>query len=283
MNTLTTAMLNMKLATITFLLLTLSLALVVKAKDVQVVTKLGPIKGQTVSSPYENLPVNQFLGIPYAKPPVENLRFLRPVPITEKWSEPLDATFFPSQCIQNKQLALSPFNEPLVLNRNFSEDCLYLNIWSPDVSVNDENNLKPVLVWIHGGALTIGTSSFDLYNGEVLSAAADALVVTINYRVSTLGFLYSSEVPEVGGNQGLFDQAAALEWIQEHIRYFGGDAKRVRIIKNFFVFIINYFNLFSGNHNGSKCRWLVSQFTCSFSGNEKLVSKCNYDVWCSSR
>lgn len=87
-----------------------------------------------------------------------------------------------------------------------------------------------VLIWIHGGALTIGTSSFDLYNGEVLAAAADAVVVTINYRVSTLGFLYSSEVAEVGGNQGLFDQAAALEWVQEHIRYFGGDPQRVTLM-----------------------------------------------------
>lgn len=227
---------------LTCLLLTLCLAVATKAKDVQVVTKLGPIKGQIVNSPYENLPVSQFLGIPYAKPPIKDLRFLRPVPITDKWTEPLDATTFPSQCIQNKELALSPFNEPLVLNRNFSEDCLYLNIWSPDVSVSSEDFLKPVLVWIHGGALTIGTSSFDLYNGEVLALAADAIVVTINYRVSTLGFLYSSEVAEVGGNQGLFDQAAALEWIQEHIRYFGGDAKKVCLM--YFLCLLIIFNLF---------------------------------------
>ncbi|KAH9410291.1 hypothetical protein TYRP_010049 [Tyrophagus putrescentiae] len=223
-------LINSKL--ISFILLTFGLALCAKGAEqvVQVVTKLGTINGQVVESPYEKQPVNQFLGIPYAKPPIENLRFLRPVPITEKWTEPLEATSFPAQCVQDKNLALAPFNEPLVLSRNFSEDCLYLNIWSPDVAVVSEEKLKPVLIWIHGGALTIGTSSFDLYNGEVLAAAADAVVVTINYRVSTLGFLYSSEVAEVGGNQGLFDQAAALEWVQEHIRYFGGDPQRVTLM-----------------------------------------------------
>ena len=165
--------------------------------------------------------LDRFLGIPYAKPPVGSLRFRRPVLLGEKWSKPRQAISWPNNCVQRKMFA------DRYRNGNFTEDCLYLNVWSPDVK---DSNLRPVLVWIHGGSFYIGGSSFDLYNGEMLSAKADAVIVTINYRVSTLGFLYSDEVTNIRGNQGMWDQAMALRWVKENIRQFGGDPDKITIM-----------------------------------------------------
>lgn len=192
---------------------------------VQVNISKGPIVGETIH--VQGKQVSRFLGIPYGQPPVGQLRFRRPLPV-QKWTEPVEALHWPNRCVQNTKF--NGNSEGLVLNLNTSEDCLYLNIWSPKVDQSDESKLLPVIVWIHGGILIVGTSSFELYDGETLCMRADAVVVTINYRLSTLGFLYSDELDDVKGNQGLWDQVLALEWVQENIRYFGGDPRKVTIM-----------------------------------------------------
>ncbi|KAH9399674.1 hypothetical protein TYRP_017664 [Tyrophagus putrescentiae] len=200
-----------------------------------VTTKLGPVVGEQIISSGCSKPVHRFLGIPYAKAPVGQFRFRRPVPLDTPWSEPLQATQWPPQC---PQFSATPFNkacEPYFKNSTHSEDCLKLNIWSPDVSgvfsAAEEGSLKrPVLVWIHGGGLVAGTASFDLYDGELFASEHDLVFVSFNYRLGTLGFFTAKSVPDINGNQGLFDQVAALQWVQENIRCFGGDPNKVTIM-----------------------------------------------------
>lgn len=168
-----------------FTLLALALILgTVTCEPITVTTSLGAIVGESISSPHPeaNRPVHRFLGIPYAQPPVGALRFHRPRPLETKWSTPIEATTYPSQCVQGDVAKSIPTHAQFLKNTNYTEDCLYLNIWSPNAQVESEEELKPVLVWIHGGALTVGTASFDLYDSEVLAAKADAVIVTINYR-----------------------------------------------------------------------------------------------------
>ena len=196
---------------------------------VQVTANSGPVVGETITAEYR--PIARFLGVPYARPPVGKLRFRKPLPV-QKWDKPLDASHWPKSCFQDMDHPFNALAKKLTLNDEVSEDCLYLNIWSPKVDVTDESKLKPVIVWIHGGALMVGSSALKWYNGETLAARSDAVVVTINYRLSGFGFLYSDEVDDVKGNQGLWDQAMALEWVQENIRYFGGDPKKVTIMGN---------------------------------------------------
>jgi len=115
----------------------------------------------------------RFLGVPYAKPPVGKLRFRRPVPIT-KWNETVRALNWPPNCMQKLSFVEQ------YQNQTTSEDCLYLNIWTPGVNV--EANGRSVLFFIHGGGFHFGSSSFDLYDGENLAAMSNSIVVSINYR-----------------------------------------------------------------------------------------------------
>jgi carboxylesterase type B len=118
--------------------------------------------------------VNVFLGIPYAEPPIGDLRFKKPLPVKQS-AQNINAIDWPNPC---SQIPKWPQN---YRNKNFSEDCLYLNIWSPLIS-DTSDELKPVMFWIHGGALLYGTSVEYYYSGEVLSTKGDVVVVTINYR-----------------------------------------------------------------------------------------------------
>jgi len=131
--------------------------------------------------------VNTFLGIPYAQPPVGPLRFRKPLPIEEP-KKIVDATEWRPACYQNDL-----FKE-ILINKSASEDCLFLNIWAPknDSERNYEDEpLRPVLFWIHGGAYISDSASRDIYNSEWLAAKSDAVVVTINYRLDIFGFLYT--------------------------------------------------------------------------------------------
>ncbi len=165
-----------------------------------------------------------FKGIPFALPPVGANRWKPPVPMPS-WSGVRDATEFGAACVQPKPRAGSIYaDEPPVM----SEDCLFLNIWTP------KNARKaPVFVWIHGGALTSGASNLSMYEGSKL-AGRGVVFVSINYRLGILGYLAHPELSVessegISGNYGLKDQIEALRWIQRNIAAFGGDPSKVTI------------------------------------------------------
>jgi para-nitrobenzyl esterase len=168
--------------------------------------------------------VDSFLGLPYAAPPIGNLRWRPPQPASS-WSGVRDATQFGPSCPQAQPQSANPFLPPGAI----SEDCLYLNVYAPPVSSNDQGG-RPVLVWIHGGGLV--QDGGRNYDGTKL-AAAGAVVVTINYRLGALGFLahpaLASRPGGPAGNYGLMDQQAALRWVQRNIARFGGDPHNVTI------------------------------------------------------
>jgi para-nitrobenzyl esterase len=164
-------------------------------------------------------------GIPYAQPPIGDLRFRAPQsPIP--WSGVRDATAFGLASVQSSRMTQSFFAanpEPL------GEDCLYLNIWSPGA----DDKRRPVLFWIHGGGFTFGSGSTPWYDGTAFATNGDEVVVTINYRLGALGFLYLADLggkeKELSSNCGLLDQVAALQWVRANIAAFGGDPDNVTI------------------------------------------------------
>lgn len=162
----------------------------------------------------------RFLGIPYAAPPVGDLRWRRPQP-PRPWSGVRDATRPGPISIQRDRAANSLFpidDEPQ------SEDCLYLNVWTAARSGGER---RPVIVWLHPGGFQFGSGSTSLYEGKAW-ARAGAVFVTINFRLSRLGFLahpalVAADDDGATGNYGLFDQIAALRWVRDNISEFGGD------------------------------------------------------------
>ncbi|XP_077554253.1 acetylcholinesterase-like isoform X2 [Haemaphysalis longicornis] len=189
-----------------------------------VVTTNGSVRGFIRNHTFGKL-VRVFYGIPYAQPPVGNLRFRKPVPKIS-WSGILDATIRPNSCVQALDCIYGNFNGSMMwnANTNMSEDCLKLNIWTPHP---DPNNVA-VLVWIYGGGFYSGTSTLDVYDATTLVARENVVVVSMNYRVASLGFLsFGNDM--VPGNAGLYDQHLALGWIKENICAFGGDENRITI------------------------------------------------------
>lgn len=175
-------------------------------------TESGPIRGTIEEG------VRVFLGIPYAAPPVGDLRWKPPQPVAS-WTQVKEVTAFGPACPQPRQDKWA-----------FSEDCLYLNVWTaakkPDVRM-------PVMVWIHGGGFNFGSASLREYNGKNL-AKKGVVVVTINYRLGPLGFLVHpllsrESAHKTSGNYGLLDQIAALKWVHENITAFGGDPGNVTV------------------------------------------------------
>ena len=162
-----------------------------------------------------------FLGIPFAAAPVGPLRWAPPAP-ADPWSGTLDAT-------RAGPAPWQPSGGPLdglvpgMGSAHQSDDCLNLNIWTPSTERS-----RPVLVWIHGGAFSLGAGSLSVYDGSRLAAATDSVVVTINYRLGALGFLVIDD-PTCTPNVGLLDQVAALEWVRDNIAAFGGDPGNVTI------------------------------------------------------
>ncbi|XP_043476976.1 juvenile hormone esterase-like [Leptopilina heterotoma] len=164
-----------------------------------------------------------FIGIPYAAPPIGNLRFRSPVP-GKSWDGVRSATETPNECPQ------------LLLNENVigNEDCLYLNVYSPIVNFNStleknihNGSLLPVMVWFHGGGFFSGSSDPKVFNPNYL-LQKDIILVTMNYRLGVLGF-FSTGNEFAPGNFGLKDQVMSLKWIQKNIQAFGGDPQRVTI------------------------------------------------------
>ena len=165
-----------------------------------------------------------FRGVPYAAPPINELRFRAPQP-HPGWDGIRDATEFAPIAPQEGMDALdallpSPPQEQ-------SEDCLYLNLWTPALDAHNHAAGRPVMLWIHGGAFTLGSGSEPLYSGANLALRGDVVVVTINYRLGALGFLHEPAVGET--NFGMRDMIAALRWVQDNIAGFGGDPGNVTI------------------------------------------------------
>jgi para-nitrobenzyl esterase len=186
------------------------------------VTTVSTTFGQLRGSQEAGLHV--FRGIPFAQPPVGPLRFRAPESPTP-WQGVRDATAFAPSALQ----AQTPISASLAMEvAETSEDCLYLNVWTPGTT-----GRRPVMVWIHGGAFVIGSGSQDLYNGAHLASRGDAVVVTINYRLGIFGFLHGrtlcGNALETSGNEGILDQVAALEWVRDEIASFGGDPGNVTV------------------------------------------------------
>ncbi|CAN8021976.1 unnamed protein product [Ixodes persulcatus] len=195
-----------------------------KVDPLLVHTTKGPIRGLATEAPSGKL-VDVFYGIPYAQPPVGRYRFRHPKP-TDPWKGVLDATVKPSSCYQTVDTFFGDFRGSLMwnVNTNMSEDCLTLNVWVPRPRPNN----SAVLVWIYGGGFYSGTSTLDVYDGRSLVAEERLVLVSMNYRVASLGFL-SLDHPEAPGNAGLFDQLMALQWIQDNIAAFGGNPRNVTL------------------------------------------------------
>jgi para-nitrobenzyl esterase len=191
-----------------------------ETRNTIVETKAGKIEGSHEHETYV------FKGIPYATPPVGRLRWMPPEP-HQPWEGIRQAFAFGTVAPQNE----SPFDvlEGLRVDEPQSEDCLFLNIWSPGL----DGSKRPVLVWIHGGAFCLGSGSQPVYRGTTLAKRGDAVVVTINYRLGMLGFLNLNEVTggriPATGNEGLLDQIAALEWVRDNISAFGGNPHNVTV------------------------------------------------------
>jgi len=183
-------------------------------------------QGKLVGSGGRGAEVRVYKGIPFAAPPVAGLRWKPPQP-PDHWQGVRRATEFGDSCPQPPYPSNGLFAGTTV---PISEDCLYLNIWTPAKSAGEQ---LPVMVWIHGGGFDRGTGSASGYDGENL-ARKGVVVVTINYRLGLLGLLalpeLAAESPHhSSGNYGLMDQIAALGWVQRNIAAFGGDARRVTI------------------------------------------------------
>ncbi|HNV77356.1 MAG TPA: carboxylesterase family protein [Gemmatimonadaceae bacterium] len=182
-------------------------------------TKDGAVRGIVAASG-----VHVFRGIPFAAPPVGDLRWKAPQP-TPKWSGARAANRFAAQCMQRRV-----FDDMVFRNAGTSEDCLYLNVWVPPTGASTR---RPVLVYFYGGGFSAGDGSEPRYDGERM-AARGIVVVTMSYRLGIFGFLahpeLSAESPgKASGNYGLMDQWAALRWVRDNIAAFGGDPAQVTI------------------------------------------------------
>ncbi|GAB4324207.1 MAG: carboxylesterase/lipase family protein [Dehalococcoidia bacterium] len=185
-------------------------------------TALGSLAGRT-----EDNGILTFKGIPFARPPIGELRWKPPQP-PEPWDGVRDASTFGPAPLQQRVTAGALTILGFGADERQDEDCLYLNIWTPAL-----DGARPVMVWITGGAFYLGSGSQPLYDGRFLARRGDVVVVTINYRLGSFGFLHGrslcGDALDATGNEGLLDQVAALRWVREHIAAFGGDPRTLTV------------------------------------------------------
>jgi len=202
------------LAALLFAVQSAAMAQTAPATAVTVKAAAGMLRG------FEQDGMRSFLGVPYAKPPVGDLRWRAPQPLPA-WSGSRDALQFGAQCMQGRR-----GTTPVAM----SEDCLFLNIWVP---AKPRHRQLPVLVWVHGGAFKVGSAGQPVYDGAGL-ARQGLVVVTLNYRLGKFGFLAHPALTRENpagplGNYGLMDVLAALKWVQVNIKAFSGDPKQVTL------------------------------------------------------
>ncbi|XP_049648530.1 LOW QUALITY PROTEIN: neuroligin-2 [Accipiter gentilis] len=199
-------------------------------------TQYGRLRGARRDLSNELLgPVQAFLGVPYAAPPLGPRRWAPPE-APAAWGGVRDATAFAPACPQNLRGGPPPLMLPLWLSDNLeaagayvaaqSEDCLYLNLYVPTEDDIRDSGKKPVMLFLHGGSYMEGTGN--MFDGSVLAAYGNVIVVTMNYRLGVLGFLSTGD-QAAKGNYGLLDQIQALRWLNENVGHFGGDPQRITI------------------------------------------------------
>ena len=182
-----------------------------KEEAEEIITRSGSVRGKTVTSE-EGFSHFEYLGIPYAQPPIGELRFQNPIPV-KPWIETLDATKAGPVCYQKGNFGFGL--------GEMSEDCLTLNIYTQDKNLDS----KPVMIWIHGGGFTEGSGSQYI---PVKLIREGVIVVTLNYRLGSLGFLtFGNNL--VSGNMGLKDQQLAIRWVKQNIERFGGDPEQITL------------------------------------------------------
>jgi para-nitrobenzyl esterase len=186
--------------------------------------------GQLAGATSADDSVTVFKGIPYAAPPVGELRWQPPQP-PHTWAGVRPADTFGPICPQLGPPPGSFYQQEFYLHEEpQSEDCLYLNVWT---AAQEESDRRPVMVWFHGGALVEGSGSLPSFHGETL-ARKGVVLVTVNYRLGVFGYfahpaLSAESAQHVSGNYGLLDQIAALRWVRDNITAFGGDPGNVTI------------------------------------------------------
>ncbi|PBP27860.1 carboxylesterase [Diplocarpon rosae] len=197
-------------------------------------TDSGPVTGHAAEN---NTQVSEYLGIPYGQAPIGDLRFAAPLKYTG--NSPINATSFGPSCpvrqsstsattaqdLDAANLTSASVSTLAILSNtgaNYSEDCLYLNVWTKPQTGDAK---KAVLVWLYGGGFSSGSSSVPGYNGENLAGQEDVVVVSLNYRLSILGFPGGSAT----ANVALLDQRLAVEWVRDNIAAFGGDPSRITL------------------------------------------------------
>ncbi|WGM38239.1 carboxylesterase/lipase family protein [Caulobacter sp. NIBR1757] len=200
-----------------------------QAAGMQVPTSEGPVQGLIGEAGL------RFLGIPYAAPPVGELRFAPPRPPAKR-NGVLKADAFGHAAVQASTPATSDTELGRALQAVFpsqkdvatqSEDCLYLNIWTTGVNVGGKGS-KPVMVWLHGGGFAYGSAAWPMYDGANLAKGGDVVVVGINHRLNVFGYTHLPQV-EGSGNAGMLDIVQALKWVRANIGAFGGDPGNVTI------------------------------------------------------
>ncbi len=198
----------------------LALSATAATDPLTVKTALGKVHGKTI----HDGKVSAWLGLPYAAPPVGDLRWKGPQ-TAAKWPGTRDATNYGVHCAQNHV-----FDDMVFQDNGPSEDCLYLNVYAPAGSGKDAK--LPVMFWIHGGGFSGGGSNEPRHNGDFLPLKG-VVLVTINYRLGVFGFLATEDIAKeaggAAGNYGLWDMIAALQWVKSNIKGFGGDPGNVTI------------------------------------------------------
>jgi para-nitrobenzyl esterase len=190
-----------------------------------VLTADGPLSGTTSADGK----IKVFRGIPFAAPPVGDLRWRAPEPV-QPWTTVRPAEDYGPSCMQHLSRSRPPWTAEYMTQNEDSENCLYLNVWAP---VSSAGRNLPVFVWIFGGGFNEGSGEVPVYDGTEL-ARTGMIVVTFNYRVGVFGFLAHPELTaesprHSSGNYGLLDQVAALQWVNRNIQAFGGDTSRITI------------------------------------------------------
>ncbi|XP_054007358.1 juvenile hormone esterase-like isoform X1 [Hylaeus anthracinus] len=205
------------LASLSFLMLTAVGQCLEREQTAIINTTLGPVQGSIKQTVWNNVKYSSFKGIRYAAPPVGNLRFQPPRP-PQPWTKVLNATKEGSVCPQIDGFSTEYMGD---------EDCLHLSVFTPETNFDTGMTLRPVMIWIFGGSYTTGYVNTTLYGPDFLMEQ-DVVVVSVNYRLGALGFLYLNNT-KVLGNAAMKDQVLGMRWVQDNIAAFGGDKTKVTV------------------------------------------------------